>query len=400
MTAELESVDIPSNAVQQIELQSLLNGLNASNVEDMAGQILNSSFIKSSAMKYELCSELKIIHRIRPLLTPCFSKLIKLLSEKMPRFDVVSHVFEAERPIFHPDIILMHQCFQDGIISSDFVVNFHKHLLNRTIPFALYFAPYIKYFDDYILSKKTCNDDRFQEVFKNYSIYRENDFALLRNYIEYGWKINSLGFYLKYDDAENFIYKHNDMRIDLNTTLYSPFEHILDGQTSIINLAALYGSVSIFKYLIVSYVALPKDLTEFAVIGGNYEIIRICTQSGLDFSSAITAAVEYHRNDILNWLTVQGIAASTFYSSVMKDNLLALIYFISQGFSVDFNENEWSTPLHMAVTYGSSAVIDFLISSGCDWKAVDENGWRPLDLADSEYQKHFINDCINRELLA
>ncbi|EAY19685.1 hypothetical protein TVAG_432810 [Trichomonas vaginalis G3] len=400
MSVQFDDVDIPINAEKQIELQDFLSNLSPNNVDNTADSILESNFVEDQDILYELCTEIKTIHRVRPFSTACFSKLIKHISDKLPNANIISHIFEPERPIFNQDIVLLNQCFQDGIVSEEFIVNFHKHLSNRTLAYALYFTPYIKYFDDYIKARTHYHDDRFQEVLQNYEKYSANDFEILRNCIEFGWDVGSLGYIIKFDESDKFIVKIAELDNCTCITLYSPFEYLIEKPVYIFNLAALYGSVSIFKYLIASSATLPLDLPKYAIMGGNYEIIRLCMQAGLDFSDSINTAVEYHRNEIFNWLTVNGIAASTFYSSVMKDNLLALIYFISQGFNVKFNENEWSTPLHMAVSYGSSAVIDFLISSGCDWKAVDENGWRPLDLADSEYQKHFINHCINRELLA
>lgn len=399
MSNALDLVDIPNHALPIIELQQLLCSLSEENVEDICEQILSSGFSQGTTNKYELCCEIRLINRVRPASTYAFAKLIKILSERLPNYDLIRHIFEHGRTIYHADVILMQKLFTIGVIGEEFIINFHKKLVNRPLLFAFYFAPDIKYFDNYILSRRIAVENQFDGIFKNYQKYRENNFRLLREYVEYGWMTQTLGFYLKYDDVDSFIVQCAERSIELNSKTYSPFEYLIESATPLIDLAAVYGSSQIFKYLLESLSVLPKDIPKYAVIGGNYEIIRLCVQKGLDFSDALIPAVEYHRNEILNWLTMQGIAASTFYSSVMKDNLLALIYFCSQGFCVNFNEHEWSTPLHMAVSYGSTAVIDYLISSGCDSTAVDENGWTPIDLADSEYQKLFIGDCINNRVV-
>lgn len=69
---------------------------------------------------------------------------------------------------------------------------------------------------------------------------------------------------------------------------------------SIINLAALYGAVRCFKYLILTYGYEKDEMNSFvASIGGNYEIYHICEQNNdITYNLSLKYAIKYHCNEL------------------------------------------------------------------------------------------------------
>jgi hypothetical protein len=73
--------------------------------------------------------------------------------------------------------------------------------------------------------------------------------------------------------------------------------------TDHINLAARYGAVKIFKFLMNTEGLVYLDPTE-SIQGGNAEIVRICEQQNVKIfsDSCLQASIKYHRIDLYNWI--------------------------------------------------------------------------------------------------
>ena len=100
--------------------------------------------------------------------------------------------------------------------------------------------------------------------------------------------------------------------------------------------AAYYGSVKIFKYLLMNGMEPDVTTANYAVIGGNFEIIRIIQQKGVDFSTSIEQAICYHHQDIANWILTNYQAPFVEYHLCIKFfNEEILFYYIS------INNNQW-----------------------------------------------------------
>jgi hypothetical protein len=82
----------------------------------------------------------------------------------------------------------------------------------------------------------------------------------------------------------------------------------LQHRPTLIHIAALFGSIKCFKFLISLGVHLEVTddkcltLTQFAVSGVNIEIIRLCEQFNLKFFESGITTIKYHRNEIFEWL--------------------------------------------------------------------------------------------------
>jgi hypothetical protein len=80
-----------------------------------------------------------------------------------------------------------------------------------------------------------------------------------------------------------------------------------DESPTLLDAAAFFGSVNVFKYLILNG-ALGQDpptVVPWAFAGGSLEIVRFCIQHQFDLPPGLPAAVLYHRDDIVRWVLIR-----------------------------------------------------------------------------------------------
>ena len=110
------------------------------------------------------------------------------------------------------------------------------------------------------------------------------------------------------DDIDEFsnLYRKFNMNTDdfisnsVKTGYYWPFDK---NKMNLIDLSAFFCSIKIFKYLFLNHADLTLDSIDYAIAGGNTEIIRLCIQKGCKISlKSFEMSIRYYRNDILSWL--------------------------------------------------------------------------------------------------
>ena len=112
---------------------------------------------------------------------------------------------------------------------------------------------------------------------RDYSYQTKYNSTQIKEKINFGWLINDIEYYLKYDKFEKFqeLYFKNPTFY----TIVDDYEFRIDkGNYSLISLSALYSSIKCFKFLLNQQnYSLNNDnfLGKFALIGGNIEIINI-----------------------------------------------------------------------------------------------------------------------------
>lgn len=240
----------------------------------------------------------------------------------------------------------------------------------------------------------------------------------------------------------DIILKNNVNLVDFKfkKSRYELSEFINENEPSLIETAAFYGSVEIFKYLLMQEVPLSQKLPSFTISGGNTELFGIIEDLfdlyNISFFDNIEAAIRYHRNDIFEYLRSNSLFNNEYTNSnesaVFSDsNELILHSFIksieyynisiflellpqmssllnhtnqlgqtpvhiaiecSSIYFLEFILNEYKneininvkdqwyeTPLMRAVYYGNIKMVEILCNFyGIDVNCVDDYGWTPL----------------------
>ena len=94
-----------------------------------------------------------------------------------------------------------------------------------------------------------------------------------------------------------------------------------------IEVAALFGSIKCFKYLMMNGDEINEDTCKFAVAGGNIEIIHLCEQKGLQFEDCLFISTLYHRFEIFEWLNTHFEYEEINLSKFIKHYNEPLFYF-------------------------------------------------------------------------
>lgn len=110
----------------------------------------------------------------------------------------------------------------------------------------------------------------------------------------------------------------------------------------LMDFAAYYGSIKIFKFLFLSKEAKYSDIINcFAVAGGNTEIIHICETISNNYEICLNVSVQFHKNDIYDWLIMNKNAEpdlECLLSSIRFHNMILFIDIIDFFFETNKQE--------------------------------------------------------------
>ena len=185
---------------------------------------------------------------------------------------------------------------------------------------------------DNFLNKQVSNYRKITYITDPYyeNLFKDN-FKLLNEKIQYGWFKDSLEYFLKYDEKENFINKFNEMKNPLNTN-FDQFEFFEDiKEISLINLACLYGSLKCFKFLLVSNHKIDVKNIEFAFINGNIELLKeIEALNTIEYNEIhLNICSKYKNFDLLKYLLEKKVEISNI--SILKNfDFIGLNYFFKK----------------------------------------------------------------------
>ena len=163
--------------------------------------------------------------------------------------------------------------------------------------------------------------------------------------------------------------------------------------------AAHYGSAAIFKYLLMNDMKISEDCAKYAVDGGSLEIIHILEQKGKDFSNSLINAINYHRQDIADWILLNYRAHfNYYYECIVSFNEEIFLYFLTQNAENDIN----FTFLQYDVDQFNSYLIQYLLENYDDTKyqlfvnihyIIDSRRHSPKSKEDKLPSIKFFIDC-------
>lgn len=206
---------------------------------------------------------------------------------------------------------------------------------------------------------------------------KKNDWKIYLEYRNNGYNQNRIYQLIKNDNVEEFHLLCNSIHgFDMNQMIPdSIFERVLflkDGPRPI-HIASYFGSVRIFKFLLLNKADLSlrdnasNNVTHFAVAGGNAEIIHILEHNEWDFHRAPNVATQFHRNEIYTYLFESKYfdnekEANVIISASMSNNVEAIIHCAGElGMDVNFKNKNNETPLFQAVMSRSLDALELLL---------------------------------------
>ena len=360
----IRETEIPKSISRQLHLQFLLCNLTDENIHEIKELFF-------CLYDNENCSEfytfLLKTATIRPLLHKPLVELFKTVSSSF-----------SYKP--HPKVVadygsfFLWHLFKAGIYTIEEIKDIVLHDSNALRIFAPIFPT-----------------EAFEQL-GNISTYDfQDDWKFQRERNDYGYSLNTVQYFIKYDMIEEFRdyanneSNHFDMMSDI---IVNSNELLLPQQTlDVADFAAIYGAVNCFKYIVMNIGQNIKDCVNGmnAIQGGSLEIIQICHQNGISFSVGTHIALKFYRYEILDWLVLNyDLEFPDAYSCLSQNAMIPFLYHVQNGFDIKstFPGMMKKTPLHVACENNCYSFAKYLIEEAkLDVNAQTMKHQTPLDIA-------------------
>lgn len=328
------------------ELQSMLLDVTSEDIEKVKEYISSSIFIQTKEGLRQLSYTIAVALNSRPLKYQQYIDIITFLVPQIKSFFTQDEIVDD---IFGHNSIRL-RLLEENVIDFSTIYNY-----DRSESTFFFFGPeFKKFYPDYF------NEHEIE--FRNVDLKKH---FLLRSE---GMNESEMAILIRNDDIENFQKFVSRLNINLNGNVpKSKYEisFFLKATTSIIEYAAFYGSLKIFKFLCMNNVSFSDQLREFAVAGGNYDIVHILEMKNVKFDlDCLNKAIQYHHNEIVRYIN------DTFNIEYTTDSLRESIMsynidiFLENYYVVDDDinhANDWGwTPLHFATMHGKLDIVKLL----------------------------------------
>ncbi|OHT10451.1 hypothetical protein TRFO_20260 [Tritrichomonas foetus] len=154
---------------------------------------------------------------------------------------------------------------------------------------------------------------------------------------------------IREDNCEAFSVYISEKNVGFNKRFrYSRYERFdfvnsEDDMPSMIEYAAFFGSLNIFKFLWINDAYFDEYLTPYAIAGGNGEIIHLCEEKGLFFGKeCLNVAIKFHRNELVEYLHENYNLPFTkrhLQEAAMSYNVKILLSLLEKGSDLDENNS-------------------------------------------------------------
>ena len=204
--------------------------------------------------------------------------------------------------------------------------------------------------------------------------------------LKYGYTENSIEKMIKYDEIENFTsipniediiksYKPRFYR-GVDSSIYPHSSNFEYPDETMLNLAALHGSIRCFKFLLLNGEEITQQTCENAVKSGDNEIIRICTHQSPEtsnyFCNLLEFAIRLHRNEVANWILTNYVTEPLDFEVILiSNNMEMFLQLLDTGFDVNKSIKKGNIdryPIDIALASSNIEVVKLLIKLGADVK--------------------------------
>ncbi|KAK8865391.1 hypothetical protein M9Y10_010936 [Tritrichomonas musculus] len=310
--------------IQRKLIDYLDNSENAEeNFQDLLDSFQNPKFHEDRKEIEEFLHLISIISEYHHRTPNFFEKIERVLSffqsiiQKYLTNQEIFVIFKSSKRILL-FLIESHIITVDSSIASQIMKN---NFLVSDGSYKQYFYNEIKSFisEDEIKNIEIPNSENFEE---NRKIGENSEYIcqLIRN-----------------DDIKEFIVYVNKNSISLNKTIpnnifetNSFFFDRYKNDNTLIAYAAFFGSIQIFRYLLLNGVNLNKNTWNYAVHGGNGEIIHLIEENGIEpplyiYESCLDHSIKSHQIDVTNYLLNNYFLDEEIHNNLKYEHLMKLI---------------------------------------------------------------------------
>ena len=174
--------------------------------------------------------------------------------------------------------------------------------------------------------------------------------------------------------------KASSFNVLIKPSRYETFDFVrsFSKKPVLIEYAAFFGAIKIFKFLLQKKVEISETLIDFAVAGGNLDIIRLLENNYCIFDSECVAiAVEFHRPDLIDYFVNSKNITPTIFCLFESINLYNIRYFLQNVYEYikDSPIEICEQCLLFAINSQNVDVLNLIINiDGIDLNITDEYG--------------------------
>ena len=349
----------------------------------------------------------------RPSTTYCYVKLISELDIEDNVFSYLKdRIVRIKKDNGVKNILsrIIYLLYKEGLIADENIISIANDQDNY-----LSYSPLISYFAPFLIEK----DHKAKHYFDNGKIidnfWRENNWEIFNQVAERGCLFNSLQNAIMNDNfdelqpmtiGENFNFNG---RFNLSPMEIFPYLPI---KPSYLLYCTYFGATKCFKFFLMNDALIQtqgvegQDFAGCALAGGNYELIHIIENKGIE-SFPLEIAVHFRRIEIFQWIT------QTYDDQILLDGALSLaveanyipavLFCLEQGADINSESFEKfdATPLIRAASLRYTTLMKVLLKdANIDINKRDNNGSSALHQASlkkslEEMKILFANTNIN-----
>lgn len=292
-----QKIEVNDEFDEIIELQEKLFKIIESNMKEEEDiDEIRQNYLTDRIYFSQLLKTLAAIIRARPLLLSNVIDFISSISEQIKQFFTTSEIIFY----FSFNLSAIYHLLSIQLITFEDLMN---ESIYRSINFFVFFIPEIETNDNFYYSN-TFNNSYYMKIFR-----QNNNNESIEKKRKSGMNETRLARIIATDDVEalqSMISKENmDLNYQIQKSDFETNEFLkkLKTRITMIEYSAFLGSVTIFKFLLLSGAYLHPFIAELATAGGNADIIHMLEQHHIKFNqSCLGASIVCHRNELFEYI--------------------------------------------------------------------------------------------------
>lgn len=294
--------DYQKHIDEAMHMQNLLSLINESNLDSTISDIKSSIFYLDKQNMKILLKSINIFFKIRRNQMICYFQLIEELLPKILEFFTKEEIMDLlKKKEIHLEL------HKKKIITAEDITAFYG---TKNLNLAFFYPEITSLFSKYPSLEESIKDSNHYEFFCNLfsqKIDTENDPRL-----QVG-NTDQLSISIRNDDIDLFqsIVSKNNINIRNYKLSISKFEMnkcLTFDQMYLIEYASFYGSIKIFKFLLMNNAPFTNSFLQYAICGGNHEIVHLVEKTisvqleQQEMEDILNLSIIFHRYELTEYL--------------------------------------------------------------------------------------------------
>ncbi|OHS98965.1 hypothetical protein TRFO_34650 [Tritrichomonas foetus] len=378
-----------------IKLHNLMFSITYESFDEVYEYIINSNFITGYGI-VELANAILWCCNLRPKSMKLAMDLMEKIFSSFPEivFDFKRYIagFLGNTSVSRHFILALfeYHIFEPSILVERFRSNLECKFFN------LFFAPELEKLIGQSISKMNYSFVEEEiEFYRNMDKLSKENWKLLKELRKTQNSLSKIANIIRSDNIDEFQAYLSQTNIGINYIIPNSIFEVSTfiKHVTMLEYSAFYSSQNIFKFLLLNGAKITKKLPEYAVAGGNYEIIHLCEQYNCVFTEkSLAVAVEFHHNEIFDYLKEtykSSFERLSFYESILYSNFYVFIKLLKTKRSFYEREINGTFPITLAALSNLNMLEYF----------IEIIGHQKINDVNSDYEALLYTAALNNKIL-